>query len=140
MSIVLDASVWVSASIPDDVHHQPTRAWLAGLPVTETLVSSALGLVETAGAVSRRTGSATLARQIVAAIEQLPNVIIVIPDAELWTRSVQNAAGRGLRGADAMYVALAEALGLPLATWDADQRIRAEPRVRVITPTRARTS
>ena len=140
MSIVLDASVWVSASIPDDVHHQPTRAWLAGLPATETLVSPALGLLETAGAVSRRTGSATLARQIVAAIERLPNVIIVIPDAELWTLAVEGAAGRSLRGSDAMYVALAEALGFPLVTWDADQREKAGRRVRVITPAKAATS
>lgn len=140
MSIVVDASIWVSASIPDDVHHQPTRAWLAGLSASDTLVSPALGLVETAGAVSRRTGSATLARQIVAAIEQLPNVIIVIPDAELWTLSVEAAAGRSLRGADAMYVALAEALGFPLATWDADQRKKAERRVRVMTPATATTS
>jgi len=137
VSIVVDASVWVSASIPDDVHHQPTRAWLAGLSPSEMLVSPALGLVETAGAVSRRTGSPALARQIVAAIEQLPNVIIVIPDAELWTLSVESAAARRLRGADAMHVGLAQALGVPLATWDADQRKNAEPRVHVITPGRS---
>lgn len=137
MSIVLDASVWVSASIPDDVHHRSTRAWLAAVSSTDTLVSPALGLLETAGAVSRRTGSPALARRIVAAIERLPNVIIVIPDAELWTLSVESAAARGLRGADAMYVALAHALGFPLATWDADQRKKAEPRVRVITPAAA---
>ena len=134
MSIVLDASIWVSASIPADAHHHSTRSWLAGLSARVTLVSPALGLVETAGAVSRRTGSPTLARQIVAAIEQLPNVIIVIPDAELWTLSIESAAGRSLRGSDAMYVALAHALRLPLATWDADQRKKAAPHVRVITP------
>ena len=134
MSIVLDASVWVSATIPDDAHHQATRAWLAGVSSSDALVTPGLGLLETAGAVARRTGSSALARQIVGVIEQLPNVVVVIPDAELWTLAVHLASERALRGADALHVALAETLGIPLATWDADQRKNAGPRVRVITP------
>lgn len=134
MSFVLDASVWVSASIPDDVHHQTTRAWLATVSTTDTLVTPALGLLETAGAVARRTGSAALARQIVTAIEHVPNVVIVIPDAELWVLAVEAASDRALRGADALYVALADALGIPLATWDEDQRKRAGRHIKTIAP------
>ena len=134
MSVVLDASVWVSASISDDVHHQTTRAWLSRVSSTDTLVTPALGLLETAGAVARRTGSSALAREIVTAIERLPNVVVVIPDAELWTLAVHAASGRALRGADALYVALAEALGMPLATWDDEQRTRAGRRIKTLTP------
>ncbi|MBI4886043.1 MAG: type II toxin-antitoxin system VapC family toxin [Acidobacteria bacterium] len=134
MSIVLDASVWVSAAIPGDRHHEVTRSWLAEVSSRETLVTPALGLLEAAGAVARRTGSAALARQIVRAIEQLPNVVIVIPDAELWTLAMETAAGRALRGADALYVALAQALGMPLATWDDDQHRRVGARIRTVTP------
>jgi predicted nucleic acid-binding protein len=134
VSVVLDASVWVSASIPDDVHHQATRAWLSGVSSTDTLVTPALGLLETAGAVARRTGSSALARESVNAIEHLPNVVVVIPDAELWTLAVHAASGRALRGADALYVALAQALGIPLATWDDDQRKRAGRHIRTLTP------
>jgi predicted nucleic acid-binding protein len=134
VSVVLDASVWVSASIPDDVHHQTTRAWLSRVSSTDTLVTPALGLLETAGAIARRTGSSALAREIVTAIERLPNVVVVIPDAELWTLAVHAASGRALRGADALYVALAEALGMPLATWDDEQRTRAGGRIKTLTP------
>ena len=101
---------------------------------TDTLVTPALGLLETAGAVARRTGSSALAREIVTAIERLPNVVVVIPDAELWTLAVHAASGRALRGADALYVALAEALGMPLATWDDEQRTRAGRRIKTLTP------
>lgn len=134
MSFVLDASVWVSAAMPDDVNYQATRIWLEAILPTGTLVTPTLGLLETAGAVARRTGSAALARRMVTAIEQLPNVVVVIPDAELWSLSVQVASERALRGADAVYVALAQALNLPLVTWDAEQRQRAGRRVRTLTP------
>ena len=134
MSIVLDASVWVSAVIPDDVHHETTRPWLSRVSSTDTLVTPTLGLLETAGAVARRTGSSALARRVVNAIERLPNVVVVIPDAELWTLAVEAASGRGLRGADALYVALAHALGMPLATWDDDQRRRARRYIKTVTP------
>jgi predicted nucleic acid-binding protein len=134
VSIVLDASVWVSASIPADAHHDMTRTWLTNLSSSDMLVTPALGLLETAGAVARRTGSATLARQIVNAIERLPNVVVVVPDAELWTLAVHVASERALRGADALHVAMAEALGIPLATWDEEQRKRSGRRVQVITP------
>ena len=136
MSLVIDASVWVSAFIPADAHHRTTRAWLEAISPVETLTTPALGLVETAGAVARRTGSDLLARRACRAIERLPNVLVVIPDGELWDAALGTAAGRSLRGADAVYVALADLLGLPLVTWDRDQRDRAGRHVRVFAPSR----
>ncbi len=129
----MDASVWVAAALPDDEHHAKTQTWLGGLGA-ETLVTPTLGLAELGGAVSRRTGSAALARRAIAALEKLPNVVIVLPDADLWTLAVRAATDRGLRGSDAVYVAVADALGMPLATWDGQQRDRAGRRVRVIAP------
>jgi predicted nucleic acid-binding protein len=136
VSLVVDASIWVSAFIPADVHHQTTRAWLVAASPTETFVTPALGLVETAGAVARRTGSELLARRACRAIERLPNVLVVIPDGALWDAALSAAAGRSLRGADAVYVAVADVLGLPLVTWDREQRDRAGRRVKVTSPTR----
>lgn len=40
-----------------------------------------------------------------------------------------------LRGADAVYVAVADQLSLPLVSWDVEQRERAAARVEVIVPT-----
>jgi predicted nucleic acid-binding protein len=132
VSLVLDASVWVSLAIPDDAHHAVTREWLERVLPSESLITPALGLVETAGAIARRTGSAKLAQRAIDAIEQLPNVAVVVPDARLWQAAVDVAAARSMRGADAVYVALAKALKVPLVTWDADQRGRAG--VRTVTP------
>ena len=136
MSLVIDASVWVSAFIPTDAHHQTTRVWLETVSPAETLATPALGLAETAGAIARRTGSELLARRACRAIERLPNLLVVLPDGALWDAAVTTAAGRSLRGADAVYVALADLLDLPLVTWDREQRERAGRRVRVIAPTR----
>ncbi len=136
MSIVIDASVWVSASIPDDVHHVVTREWLEFVSASEPLLTPTLGLVETAGAIARRTGSASLARRAVAAIEGLPNTVVVVPDERLWQRALQAAASRSLRGADAVYVGMAELLGVPLATWDEEQHARAGRRVKTVSPSR----
>lgn len=134
MSIVLDASVWVSAAVPDDAHHAATREWLEDVLPSELLVTPALGLVETAGAIARRTGSAMLARRAVAAIEGLPNTMVVVPDGRLWQQALRLSGARSLRGADAVYVALAQLLNLPLATWDDEQRLRCPRQVRTVVP------
>jgi predicted nucleic acid-binding protein len=63
-------------------------------------------------------------------------VLVVLPDGALWDAALGAAAARSLRGADAVYVALADLLDLPLVTWDREQRERAGRRVRVITPAR----
>jgi predicted nucleic acid-binding protein len=132
VSLVIDASIWVSVSIPDDAHHHVTREWLERILPDEQLITPTLGLVETAGAIARRTGSARLARRAVDAIEQLPNTTVVVPDTRLWRRALGTSATRAVRGADAVYVALAEILRMPLVTWDADQRGRAG--IRTVTP------
>ncbi len=80
MTLVLDSSVWVSAALPDDEHHGTTRKWLERVSAEAGLLLPALGLAETAGAVARRTGSATLARRAITAIQALPSVTIVVPD------------------------------------------------------------
>jgi predicted nucleic acid-binding protein len=134
VSLVLDASILVSLTIPDDAHHAVTREWLERILPAESLLTPTLGLVETAGAITRRTGSAALARRAIAAIEGLPNTTVVVPDAGLWQRALRVSATRGVRGADAVYVALAEALGARLVTWDADQRERAGVRTLVPSP------
>lgn len=133
VSVVVDASVWVAGFIADDVRHEVTTGWLADSGL-QTLVTPVLALAETSGAVARRTGSLGLARRAVAAIEHLPNVVIVVPDTELWTATVRAASGRALRGSDALYVALAGALRLPLVTWDREQQERSGRRVTVMTP------
>lgn len=136
--MVVDASVIVSRLVPHDVHHEASRKWLTqhivdgGLLIAPTLL-----LVEVAGAVARRTGRPRLARQAVAAISRLPGLRLIAVD-EVLARAAARVAGRfRVRGADAIYIAAAEALRLPLATWDLEQRERAARVVEIWVPKRS---
>ena len=133
--MIVDASVVVSRLVPHDVHHEASRRWLQRHVADGGLViPPALLLPEIAGAVSRRTGQPRLARRAVAAVLRLPSLRLVPIDAALAETSAGLAARFRLRGADAVYVAVAARLRLPLVTWDADQRERATLIVRVATP------
>ena len=133
--MVVDASVIVSRLVPHDVHYEATRRWLTqhiadgGLLIAPTLL-----LVEVAGAVARRTGKPRLAQQAVAAVSSFPRLRLV-PLDEILARAAARLAGRfRVRGADAIYIAAAAALRVPLATWDLEQRERAAPIVDIFVP------
>lgn len=79
-----------------------------------------------------RPGGPPLARDRAARqILRLPSLRLAILDAELAERAAGLAADRALRGADAVYVAVAARLGLPLVTLDPEQRRRADGVVEV---------
>jgi len=91
-------------------------------------------LAEVAGAMSRRTADATLARRAVTAILLVPTVRLVAVDQRLAHVAAQLAGDLGLRGADAMYAATAMELNVPLVTWDQDQLARAGQRIAAGSP------
>jgi predicted nucleic acid-binding protein len=62
---------------------------------------------------------------------------LVAVDAELSELSATLAADLRMRGADVIYTALARRLGVPLITWDQEQRERSQPTVAVLTPAEA---
>ncbi len=132
---VVDASVWVSRFVPNDIHHQSSYHWLeVTLNSGELLAAPALLLVEVAGAVSRRTGRPELAARAVDLLEQLPNSRLVTVDAQLARLAARLAGQHRLRGADAPYVALAQQLGFSLVTWDQEQAERGSAATTVFTP------
>jgi len=133
--MVVDASVVVSRLVPHDVHHEASRRWLTqhiaggGLLIAPTLL-----LAEVAGAVARRTGKPRLAQRAVAAVLRLP-ALRLLPVDEILARAASSLAGQfRVRGADAIYIAAAAALRVPLATWDLEQRERAAHIVDVFVP------
>ncbi len=135
---VVDASVWVSALVAADVNHEPSRQWLlqaadAGKPV----VAPALLLAEVAGAVARRTRIPALGLRAVGLVQRLPVSRIVPVDSELAQLGAGMAAEARLRGADAIYVALANRLAIPLVTWDLEQRQRGAVSAVVLSPPEA---
>lgn len=133
--IVVDASVWVSRLVPHDVRYATSRDWLERQVASgRLLVAPVLLLAEVAGAVSRRTGRPRLAKRATEALLRLPGLRLVPLDARLGRTAAGLAAERGLRGADAVYVATASHLNIPLVTWDSEQRERASGLVAVRAP------
>jgi len=132
---VVDASVWVSRFVSDDVHHEPSRLWLARLVEEGTAITApALLLPEVTGAIARRVGRPELATHALSLLQRLPNMRFVPIEADLAQLAGQFAADLGLRGADAVYVSLAYQLGVPLATWDREQLERSPTSINVLTP------
>ncbi len=138
---VVDASIWVSRFVPADAHHVASRAWLTGaVEAGSLLVAPALLLPELAAAIARRTGRADLASRAVELLARVSVARLVAVDREVAQEAARLAAGLRLRGADAVYVAVAAGLGMPLITWDREQLERASSRVRALTPADAPAS
>ena len=133
--LVVDASIWVSRFLPADETHQESRRWLERyFRSGGQLVEPVLLLVELSAAISRRTGSAELARQTAERVSRVRSIRFVSLDRRLGALATRVAAERRLRGADSIYVATAYRLGLPLVTWDREQLERSAGMVEVSTP------
>jgi predicted nucleic acid-binding protein len=137
--MVVDASVVVSRLVPHDVHHAASRAWLTRhVSDGGLVVAPALLLPEIAGAVARRTRVPRLARRAVEAILRL-HALRLVPMDTVLARTAADLAGRlRLRGADAVYIATAVTLQLPLITWDVEQRQRAARVIHIVAPDEGR--
>lgn len=123
--VVVDASLLVARLVEGDIFHQVSRDWLskqrhAGV----RFLAPSLLLVEVAGAIARRTGQADLAKRAISALDGLNGLRLVEMEADLVRRAAALAASQGLRGADSIYVAVAERLSVPLVTLDIDQQSR----------------
>jgi predicted nucleic acid-binding protein len=133
--MVVDASVVVSRLVAHDVNHDASRRWLmrhvadGGLIIAPTLL-----LPEVAGAIARRTGEPRLARRATAALLRVPGLRLISIDDVLARAAATLAARLRVRGADAVYIAVAADLRLPLVTWDAEQRDRGARLVEVRAP------
>jgi predicted nucleic acid-binding protein len=127
---VVDASVWVAALFRPDQFHIESRAWLDSLRGRDGQAAPLLILPEVAGAVARRSGRPTLGHRARTWLQALPDLMLYTIDGDLAERAAAAAADLGLAGADAVYLALAEALDVPLVTWDSGPLERAAPRAR----------
>jgi predicted nucleic acid-binding protein len=128
---VVDATVWVGAYVPADVHHAASRAWLdAHGRAGDLLFEPDLLLVEFAGGVVRRTGDPTETVGLGAAVRAHPQVPWTALDESLRDQTAQLAISLRLRGPDAV----ARQLRAPLITRDDEQLNRAGPAVRVRQP------
>ena len=133
--LVVDASVWVSRYLPAEETHDASREWLESyFPAGGQLVEPMLLLVELSAAISRRTGAADVAWETAERLTRLRGIRFVPLDRRLGVMATRVAADRRLRGADAIYAAVAHRLAVPLVTWDREQLDRAGGLIRVGTP------
>jgi len=115
----VDASVWVSRLVADDVFHAASRRWFTHHALDGgQYAAPSLMLAEVVGAISRRTGQPELANRALQHLLHLPGLRVVSLDRRLGKAAAQLAGSAGLRGADAVYAALAQHLAIPLVTWD----------------------
>ena len=132
---VVDASVWVSSFLPKDNFHAESHHWVEErVRQGEAVVIPTIALAEIAGAVARSTGLPLNGRRAVQYVEDLSISYAVVIDENLARLSARVAATLFLRGADAVYVAVARRLNVPLVTWDNEQLTRAAPIIETLTP------
>ncbi len=136
--MVVDASVWVAGLVSQDAHHVASRVWLdEQFEQGIDLVIPTLALAEVAGAVARRTRNEEAGRRALRAVQATPLLRLVPLDEKLGESAAELAASLSLRGADAVYVAVARALGVPLFTWDRELLARASGMIDVSEPLRS---
>lgn len=132
--IVVDASVWVSFFLAQDLNHQPSHNWLnQQLINNQPLYGPVLLLAEVCGPVARRTGQPE-ALKALQFLKLQPLLTLVNLNDTLGIRAARLASTLKLRGADAVYVALSQQLRVPLVTWDKEIINRTQGIIEAVTP------
>jgi predicted nucleic acid-binding protein len=135
MNLTVDASVFVAAARMEEIHYPASLRFLLETRAQDTsLFCPILILPECAAAIARPTGDATLGEELVTLIKSIPGLRLIGLDSPLAHRAVQIATRHRLRGADSVYVAVAEAFDATLITWDAEMLKRGADVVKTMTP------
>ncbi len=137
----LDASVHINAVNAREIGSAASQLCLQRLTEHhQTLISPTLLLVEVATAAARALQDANLALQLAQAVRALPRQIWVTLDDNLAFEAAQLGAEARLRGADAVYAAVARRFGAILITRDRQHLERLSTLVPVMTPEEILTS
>lgn len=131
----IDASVWVNAFEQRELGHLVSRQFLEvvreqALPI----IVPNLVLVEVARAVSRTRQVPVQAQAFAIALSRLSHVTVRALDEVCALHALTLAAQHGLRGADAVYAAVAHESGCTLVTLDNEHLTRLVNLIAVCTP------
>lgn len=136
--VVIDASVLVAAARPLEDAHDAARAVMAGLIAVDVpVLLPAIVIPEVTAALIRRGAIVEAVTELLDVLATWPGGSIVAVDVHLADGAGRLAASLGLRGCDAVYVALAERVDAVLITLDAAQRQRLPLGVTALTPAEA---
>ncbi len=135
LALTIDANVFIAASSLADVFHVDSDAFLkrvrhSGLQ----LQCPTLLLPETASGIIRPTGNIIAAQITVDSVETFPGMSLVNLTEQRAQAATQIALRHHLRGADSIYVAVAQEFGTTLITWDNEALTRGANAVTVMTP------
>ena len=135
MNVTIDASVFVAAARPQETQHLTSRRLVQQVRrLKADLFLPFLILPECAAAIASPTGDAVLGEELVELVIGLPGLNLVHLDSTLASRAAQIAARHRLRGADSIYVAVAEAFDATLITWDTEMLERGADLVTTVYP------
>lgn len=133
--MIVDASVWVASILDKDAHHRASLAFLHRFVKDQRIATVPLLVwAEISGAVARRTGDTARGMKVAELIASKIWVRGVPLDVALANESMRLAARLRLRGADAVYVAVATMCRETLITLDAEMLERTRGVVEAFTP------
>lgn len=131
----IDASVLLNAFNEAEEGHAVSHQVIS-LLVTQAIpiIEPSLVLIEAAATISRTRFDAKLARDFAAALRKLPYITFIPLDDDLTQQALEIAADHRLRGADAVYVAVAQRYGTTLISLDREHLTRVAEIVPTLTP------
>jgi predicted nucleic acid-binding protein len=134
----VDASVFVNAFNPHERGHAESLRVLSLIHErNDPIIVPTLLVAEIASAVARASNDSAAALQYALATAALPHLTLVTLTAALARRAAQLAAGYRVRGADAVYLAIARRYATTLISRDREQLTRGASVVSCLTPEQA---
>ena len=134
----IDASVFVNAFNPHEEGHGASLQFLAAAQEHgDPIIVPALLVPEIASAVARASDDTVGALDFANATAALPHLTLVTVTAAMARQAAELAAKHRLRGADAVYLAVARRYGTVLVSRDDEQRRRGTSIARCLTPAEA---
>ncbi|MDQ6694459.1 MAG: type II toxin-antitoxin system VapC family toxin, partial [Chloroflexota bacterium] len=122
-----------------DSNHGAARTWIDSYILNGgSFVAPMIFVIEVASAIARETlapnNPQADAHRAISQLYTLPIMRLVPIDQALVDEATDLAADHGIRGADALFMALARQLGLPLVTFDKYQLKQPQTLVVTIRP------
>lgn len=122
VTFTVDASVFLNAFNPSEEGHEESKTVLSTLQEGATpIIVPNLLRVEASAAVARGHGDPELAQKFAESLIRLPHLVVVMLDDRLAATAAGLAADLRLRGADAVYGAVALRFGSALVSRDEEQ-------------------
>ena len=126
-TLVIDASVWVSAADATDPLSEPSRVFFADIAARELPIAvPGFARLEIACALARRLQNAEQGRGLTARMLDSPLVTEYSLNRTMLRRAVRVGTRGVLRSGDALYAALAEGVEGEVVSWDRELVERAE--------------